>query len=855
MTVDEEVQARTYQYRHGDRPLDGFTIQRAAGRGGFGEVYFAVSDSGREVALKLVLTYEKIELRGISQCMNIKSPQLVTIFDVKHRIDGRPWVIMEFVSGPSLRELLDAAPSGLGAAKAAFFLREIGKGLTYLHDCGIVHRDLKPGNIFYENGCVKIGDYGLSKAMNMSQHSGQTVAVGTLHYMAPEIGEGRYDRTIDIYALGALLFEMMTGQVPFYGSSVAEVLMKHLRSEVCLDGIEEPFQSVIRKAMAKNPADRYQSVQEMVEAVFGSEAVRNSVSQFSPASLTQVAGRAARDVAGANVSPNAPDRDEPPFAWDRATARAKARFQREQQRAQERLERVRSRIAGKMGGKINANWNLNPQPAGPAQPDRLTCSERIFLAAVATTFAGFVGFVSDSGHEGIENGFFVIAAITGCIVGLKFAGKMIGSSLSDESKWVQRLALGLPAAFGAAIASLPMWGHHRGNSLGLVQACMGAMLLMDWEMRLSPARKQRVCVSKQVSAGLCALLLAGMLDCSNPALAVATVVGASVAAGLLSGWGPRRPAVPSPSPAGFQATPGAGAAFRIRFGPKQPPAPPTPPPVAPPQPVAVAPVRPIAQPARRNARSFGMIPVFIAVLLWILCLGAVHDMKKPAAVLLLFAAVAVTARVIASNRAGILSNPGSSIGGDIASASASMAGIASSVARGVASMIGSILLFAAIALALAVSINVPGFLEHGIVDPKMPYEIERAVGSPQWPRLLSEGATAVCVVLSMSSVVLLLVVRRNAGGGHIIRGLLGIAVLLGGAAAMGTAMPDLGQVTMAATPADTADQYFQRVQFRNVVQASSVFLVGAVLLGWPGRRDSRPALIPPIAPVGKEPTK
>ncbi|MGA2231967.1 MAG: serine/threonine-protein kinase, partial [Tepidisphaeraceae bacterium] len=206
MTLDEPIAARGFQYKHGDKPLEGFTIQRAAGRGGFGEVYYALSDSGREVALKLVHTYEQIELRGISQCMNLKSPHLVTIFDVKYGDDGRPWVIMEFVNGPSLRELLDAAPSGLGSAKAAFFLREIGKGLTYLHDCGIVHRDLKPGNIFYENGYVKIGDYGLSKTMSVTRHSGQTVAVGTLHYMAPEIGEGRYDRSIDIYALGALLF-------------------------------------------------------------------------------------------------------------------------------------------------------------------------------------------------------------------------------------------------------------------------------------------------------------------------------------------------------------------------------------------------------------------------------------------------------------------------------------------------------------------------------------------------------------------------------------------------------------------------------------------------------------------------
>src|SRR3984885_14649604 len=103
----------SFQYKHGDRPLEGYTIQRGAGRGGFGEVYYALSDSGREVALKVVHTYEQIELRGIRQCMNLKSPYLVTIFDVKYGSDARPWVVMEFVSGPSLRELMDASPSGL----------------------------------------------------------------------------------------------------------------------------------------------------------------------------------------------------------------------------------------------------------------------------------------------------------------------------------------------------------------------------------------------------------------------------------------------------------------------------------------------------------------------------------------------------------------------------------------------------------------------------------------------------------------------------------------------------------------------------------------------------------------------
>ena len=117
--------------------------------------------------------------------------------------------------------------------------------------------------------------------------------------MAPEIGAGRYDRSIDIYALGILLYEMLTGQVPFLGASPAEILMKHLTATASLDGIEEPFARVIRKALAKDPAERYQTVQEMVEDVFGAETVRNSVSQFSPEELSVVAEHVAQRMKAA----------------------------------------------------------------------------------------------------------------------------------------------------------------------------------------------------------------------------------------------------------------------------------------------------------------------------------------------------------------------------------------------------------------------------------------------------------------------------------------------------------------------------------------------------------------------------
>ena len=111
--------------------------------------------------------------------------------------------------------------------------------------------------------------------------------------MAPEIGQGRYDCSIDIYALGILLYEMLTGQVPFFGASPAEILMKHMTDQPDLTGIEEPFARVIRKALAKDPAERYKTVQEMVEDVFGQEHIRNSVSQFRPEDLSVIAERVA----------------------------------------------------------------------------------------------------------------------------------------------------------------------------------------------------------------------------------------------------------------------------------------------------------------------------------------------------------------------------------------------------------------------------------------------------------------------------------------------------------------------------------------------------------------------------------
>ena len=447
-----------FRYKHGDRPLEGYTIQRAVGRGGFGEVYYAVSDAGREVALKVIQGYEQIELRGVSACMNLKSPHLVNIFDVRHNSDGVPFVIMEYVSGPSLREMLDSSPSGLGPQKAAFFLREIAKGLTYLHDRGIVHRDLKPGNIFYEDGYVKIGDYGLSKAMAASRHSGQTITVGTVHYMAPEIGQGKYDASIDVYALGCVLYEMLTGQTPYLGGSPGEILMKHLMSEPDVKGIEEPFASVIRKAMAKEPADRYHSAQELVEDIFGTEHIRNSVSHFRPESLTMVADRVARTVAvgggssadahrlGKGGTGSTPLPTEPEDYLSARWQELGRRWEKVGERIDNKIQRVSERFAGRAAAFETAKPQV-AQPADGAEStnDPLTWNQRRLLAVMAALFVA-IGSGSVAEYSPQPQGlvwallsFVLVLAVPGGILGAK---KHFSQSLETEPI-LGRLAYGM----------------------------------------------------------------------------------------------------------------------------------------------------------------------------------------------------------------------------------------------------------------------------------------------------------------------------------------------------------------------------------------------------------------------------
>ena len=253
-----------FTYASGTRPLAGYTIKRGIGRGGFGEVYYATSDAGKEVALKLIRRNLDIEIRGVTQCLNLKHPNLLGLFDIRKDDLDDSWVVMEYVNGECLEDCLQRHPNGVPLDAALAWFHGIAAGVSYLHDHGIVHRDLKPANIFCDDGVVKIGDYGLSKFISASRRSGQTESVGTVHYMAPEIGHGRYGKEIDIYALGIMLYEILTGHVPFDGESVGEVLMKHLTAEPDLSRLAEPYRTAVARTLHKDPEKRIKSVAELM---------------------------------------------------------------------------------------------------------------------------------------------------------------------------------------------------------------------------------------------------------------------------------------------------------------------------------------------------------------------------------------------------------------------------------------------------------------------------------------------------------------------------------------------------------------------------------------------------------------
>ena len=545
-----------FTFKHNDRPLDDFTVQRAVGAGGFGEVYYAISDGGREVALKYLKSNPHVELRGVSHCINLKSPHLVSIFDVKKSADDEYFIIMEYCSGPSLRDLLIAEPNGFTPEKAAFFVREIAKGLAYLHDRGIVHRDLKPGNIFYDDGYVKIGDYGLSKFISVSRHSAQTASVGTVHYMAPEIGSGNYSRGVDIYALGVMLYEMLLGKVPFEGSSMAEVLMKHLTNQPAVDELPQPFGKIIRKALEKDPKDRYQTVDEMVEDLLAVDAVKDSLAGFSPQSLSGAVARGHQPMADSPMpSPNPyraaipPAPVPPPIGLPRQTAQRMDRISR-------KLDKRLAKLGGaagdahpplaqphrrhghreRAGRQHRHKWDV-PVVEELSRDDRRKRFTLIGLASVGIMLAGAL-LGASWGEEGAAAGFLLIALMAGAVM----LSRRILAWLGEQARpwWARRLMQLLCACPLICVGAMPAinsrW-EDEGTAVAL--ALVFVAMFGNWRKHAIRGARGEAGLGSAIGTGIFALLwtllLCGPMDAHAEWAVFAGMVTVGAAL-LVQGW-------------------------------------------------------------------------------------------------------------------------------------------------------------------------------------------------------------------------------------------------------------------------------------------------------------------------------
>lgn len=525
-----------YTFKHGDRPLDDFTIQRAVGRGGFGEVYYAISDGGREVALKYLRENPDVELRGVSHCINLKSPHLVSIFDVKKNADGEYFIVMEYCSGPSLRDLLIAEPRGFSPDKAAFFAREIAKGLAYLHDRGIVHRDLKPGNIFFDDGYVKIGDYGLSKFMSVSRHSAQTASVGTVHYMAPEIGSGNYSKGVDIYALGVMLYEMLLGKVPFEGGTMAEVLMKHLMTQPQLDELPAPFGRVIRKALEKDPKDRYQTVDDMIDEMLSGEEIQKSLAGFSAKSLegaVRLGGRdrmdsprpspnPAPDVRGVQVHGEAGRRQTPQAQpWVPSGMPLPDKVARRIERLARKVDDQVAKLAVKGGGPP-------PPPrapvAGPggipfAQPvaERSPQTKRVFLTVIMTVglavgYGLLIGNTIQIDGRGTEEiGIAAAMLVIGLIGGVSLGRTMVRwFNVSLGPVWAEKFIRACCAAPFLAIGCIPLFDIGFGVPVWL--GLIAVSIFADWNKSFEANDDGEISFGRVFSTALGALIATAIVD-------------------------------------------------------------------------------------------------------------------------------------------------------------------------------------------------------------------------------------------------------------------------------------------------------------------------------------------------------
>ncbi|MBP9988679.1 MAG: serine/threonine protein kinase, partial [Ruminococcus sp.] len=258
--------------------LDGrYEIREIIGVGGMAVIYKAYDTiDDRIVAIKILkedfLANEEFRRRFKNESKAIavlSHPNIVKVYDVSYG-DRLQYIVMEYVEGITLKEYIQQQGC-LSSKEAVFFVIQILRALQHAHDKGIVHRDIKPQNIMLlSNGAIKVTDFGIARFSRSDTRTMNDSTIGSVHYISPEQARGDVaDDKADIYSVGVVLYEMLTGKLPFESDSTVSVAIMQLQKDPVLPRKINPeipvgLEQVVIRAMQKNVNDRYQSAAEML---------------------------------------------------------------------------------------------------------------------------------------------------------------------------------------------------------------------------------------------------------------------------------------------------------------------------------------------------------------------------------------------------------------------------------------------------------------------------------------------------------------------------------------------------------------------------------------------------------------
>jgi len=303
-----------------------YQVVRKLGAGGMANVYLAEDQElGRRVAIKILNDRHANDdqfverfRREAKNAAALSHPNIVSIYD-RGEAEGTYYIAMEFLDGRTLKELV-VSRGPAPVTVSVEYARQILQALRFAHRHGIVHRDIKPHNVLVDaEGRIKVTDFGIARA-GTSQMTEAGSIVGTAQYLSPEQARGTdVDQRSDVYSLGIVLYELLTGTVPFNGDTPVEIAMKHLSAVPEPPSTRRPeiprdLDLIVTRALAKDPADRYQSAEEMDADLerFARGAAVSSVTEESATQIMRLPADPIAATAATMISPGRRAAQPPP---------------------------------------------------------------------------------------------------------------------------------------------------------------------------------------------------------------------------------------------------------------------------------------------------------------------------------------------------------------------------------------------------------------------------------------------------------------------------------------------------------------------------------------------------------------